>query len=362
LRLDDLLGRFQALRFPARRERTHPDRALIVAARSAVEAAVIDDEFLADCIALELKRIESNRPRRGLVPFFTMPDLGIRFAFGYWAPGNAAGAHEHTAWTITAVCRNELEVLTYDREESYRRQELVPKNRFHAAAGRVGFIFEPSIHNPRNVSGNWSLSFHVTSPRDGERLDDDRGPLPAFNSRRGLSSAEDRHPYASVVAARRRNRCVDQLSRIVAAMNVPQAPDLLGRCFALGSAATQEFIDRMAPGSPPERASGTRAMLARTHKDLIMSHRHDGEMVALDVETPRGPVEEFAIDEVAREAMAFVARERMFEVRAIPGNLSDDERAAIAEALEETGLFTRISSERGAISKPAPAITGNADD
>ena len=33
-----------------------------------------------------------------------------------------------------------------------------------------------------------------------------------------------------------------------------------------------------------------------------------------------------------------------FEVRAIPGNLSDEERAAIAEALEDTGLFTRIRS------------------
>jgi hypothetical protein len=352
LRLDDLIGRFQALRFPARRERTHPDRALIVAARSAVEAAVIDDEFLADCIALELKRIEENRFCRGLVPFFTMPDLGIRLAFGYWAPGNAAGAHEHTAWTITAVCRNELEVLTYDRDESYRRQELVPKNRFHATAGRVGFIFEPCIHNPRNVSGDWSLSFHVTSPRDGERPDDDRGTLPALQSRRGVSSAEDGHPYASVVAARRRNRCVDQLARIVATVHVLQAPDLLGRCFVLGSAATQNFID-------PRRASGIRAMLTRTNRDLIISHRRDGDMVALDVETPSGRVEEFAIDEVAREAMAFVARESMFEVRAIPGNLSDDERAAIAEALEETGLFTSV---RGGNLETGARDNGNADD
>jgi hypothetical protein len=40
--------------------------------------------------------------------------------------------------------------------------------------------------------------------------------------------------------------------------------------------------------------------------------------------------------------MAFIAREHSFEASAIPGNLTDEERAAIAEALEETGLFTRV--------------------
>jgi hypothetical protein len=192
MRLEELLRRFQALRFPAKDEQAHPDRALIVAARSSVEAAVVDDEFLADCMDLELKLIESNRPRQGLVPFLIMPDLGIRFAFGYWAPGSRAGAHEHTAWTITAVCRNELEVHTYDRDDSYRRRELVPKNCFHAGAGRVGFIFEPCIHEPRNISSDWSLSFHVTSPRDGEKLDDYSEPPPALRARpRLLSSSGD---------------------------------------------------------------------------------------------------------------------------------------------------------------------------
>jgi hypothetical protein len=342
MRLDDLLDRFQTLRFPAKDEATHPDRALIVAARSAVEPAVVDDEFLADCIDLELKLIESGRPRSGLVPFFTMPDLGIRLAFGYWAPGQMAGAHEHTAWTITAVCRNELEVLTYHREATYRSGELVPKNRFHAPAGRVGTICEPCIHEPRNISTDWSLSFHVTSPRDGEPAGDGWEPPPALRSKRQASAAARGHPYARVVEARRRNRCVHQLARAVAAMNVARVPELLDRCSAVGSLATRDFADRALrrQRSPSDFTAGPR--LVRTHERLDLRCRQDGDMVALDAETPNGPVEQFAVDEGARAAMAFIAREHSFEASAIPGNLTDEERAAIAEALEETGLFTRV--------------------
>jgi hypothetical protein len=340
--LGDLLDRFQALRFPAAGERTHPDGALIVAARSAVEAAVADDEFLADCIGWELTLIESGRPRSGLVPFFTMPDLGIRFAFGYWAPGQSAGAHEHTAWTITAVCRNELDVLTYHREATYRTRELVPKNRFHAPAGRVGTICEPCIHEPRNISADWSLSFHVTSPRDGERPDDGWEPPPVLRSKRRPSAAVRGHPYARVVEARRRNRCVHQLARVVAAMNVERTPELLDRCSAIGSIATRDFVDRALRRPGPQAGPGLRTLLVRSHERLDLLCRRDGDMVAIEVDTPSGPVEQFALDECAHEAMAFIAREASFELAAIPGDWSEEERAAIAAALEETGLFRRV--------------------
>jgi predicted metal-dependent enzyme (double-stranded beta helix superfamily) len=168
VKLHDLCAAFEALSFPTDGDRAHPDRALVVAARASVEDAVVDDEFLADCFSTELRLIENNCLRRELTPFFTIPALGVRMAFGYWPPGGTPGPHEHTAWTIIAVCRNELEVLTYHRDESYRRGELVPKNRFSASAGRVGYIFDPCIHEPRNTSRDWSLSLHVSSPRDGE--------------------------------------------------------------------------------------------------------------------------------------------------------------------------------------------------
>jgi hypothetical protein len=339
MKLEDLCDAFR--RFPAAEERAHPERGLVLVGRSAVEAAVIDDEFLADCISAELRLFELGRRRRGLASFFTIPELGIRFAFGYWKPGQSAPPHEHAGWTITAVGRNELEILTYDRPESYRRRQLVSKNRFQAPAGTVGFIFEPCIHQPRNTSQEWSLSLHVIGPRDRERPGDQPEDLPALNMATGRSALEDDPAYATVLAARQRIRLVHQLARIVASMNVPQAPALLAKCYRLGSSATRELINRM-PQSvrhfPEERP-----LLARVSKDLTISCRCAGDMVALDVETFNGPIEELAINDVAREAMVFAAKEPLFDVRALPGNLSDEEREAIARALEDTGLFVRVA-------------------
>ena len=62
-------------------------------------------------------------------------------------------------------------------------------------------------------------------------------------------------------------------------------------------------------------------------------------MVALDVETERGSVEELVVSSLARDAIRFVTDKSLFEVGALPGSLSEEERSAIGEALEETGLF-----------------------
>lgn len=338
MRFAEFLDRLDALHFPRSGVETHPDRPLIQMARALVEEALLDDQFLGDCLERELDLIASAVPRRGLVPFFTMPDLGIRFALGYWAPGHTAGAHEHTAWTVTAVCRNQLEVLTYDRAESYRTRQLVPKNRFHAEAGRVGFISEPCIHEPKNTSADWSLSFHMSSPQDGKPLAESQEELPALRARRRRRFAGfGDHPYARVIFTRQRNKCVHQLARIIAAMNTAQSPLLLERCRQMAPTRTRRFL-----GEAPEAAQ--RITLARTHPSLRLHVRNDGDMVALDAETPQGPAEEFAISEMAREALAFIAREAMFEARAIPGNLSEAERLIIIEALEDTGLFARIAA------------------
>ncbi|MFT3775183.1 MAG: hypothetical protein QM820_58290 [Minicystis sp.] len=337
MKIDDLCETFHALRFPSLAARAHPDREAVLGARARVGTAVADDTFLADCIAWELRLIEGERLRRGLTPFFTVPDLGIHLALGYWAPGMRPGPHEHTAWTITAVCRNQLEVLTYDREASYQQQSLVPKNCFQAPAGKVGFIYEPCIHDPRNLSDDWSLSLHVISPRDGERPADHPEPLPILDVASGLPEGDDAHPFTHVMIARQRHRYVHQLARVLSTMTVAEAPALLARCFDLGTSATRRLIGRAAR----EDAARTPWRLARTHDGLVLGHRRRDDMVALDVETPRGPRQAFVTGAAAREAIAFVTKEPSFDVDALPGPLSGDERAALAEALEQTGVFTR---------------------
>jgi hypothetical protein len=326
--------------------REHPDKDAVLAARSAITAAIRDDEFFLDCLTFELTQLERQGLRRGLVPFFTVPGFGIRFAFGYWPPGRNAGAHEHTAWTITGVCRNELIVQTYDRNESYRRQTLVPKNRFDAPAGQVGFIYEPCIHDPRNPTNRWSLSLHVSSPRDGEKLVDQEQCLPVLDEfaarRRSTSYGE---PYDEVIATRRRQLKIRAIAQFLAQIDAAPVADFLELCVRQGSIATRRFIhglgrnDLINPGRP--RAP----TLARSHEKLALDYRQTDDFVALGVQTPRGWVEELAVSNVAREAIAFCVRTPRFDVLQLPGCLTDEDRWALAEALEDTGLFTIDASE-----------------
>jgi hypothetical protein len=332
MKLGDVLEGFESIEFPDAGEQAHPERDAVRAARAAIQSAIVDDEFLADCIALELKLVARTQFRRGLVPFLTIPALGIRFAFGYWPPGGTPGPHEHTAWTITAVCRNELEVQTYDRDESYRRRELVPKNHFPAEAGRVGYIYEPSIHAPVNTSADWSLSLHVTSPRDGEPMENCEPVAGLRTPRRRLAAPS--HPYATAVAARHRTERVHVLARALSAMRVDSAPALLDECAALGSHSTRKLA---------AQDHSTGYLLRRTHPDLMLSHRIFGDRVALMAETPDEPVDELAIDVIAADAIAYATKEPVFDVRDLPGSITDEERTFIAEALEDSGLFTKVA-------------------
>ena len=342
MKLHDICEVFETLPFPVLGEREHPEKGSVQGAVARIAEAVANDEFLADCIARELRLLESDRPRRGLVPFFTLPSRGLRFAFGYWPPGGTPGPHEHTAWTITAVCRNELEVLTFDRGESYRRRQLVPKNRFHAPSGKVGYIYDPCIHEPRNVSRDWSLSLHVISPRDGEQLDDQYPPLPGLCFPSSIPTGNDEHPFSQVIVARQRETSVRLLARILVAMDVPQAPELVATCFNLGTSGTRRLIAKMAQRTFKAGPAESSSVLVRTHKDLVLRSRNDEGTVCLDVETSSGPVEQLTINDLAREAIDFVVKEPRFDIDALPGDLSEEERQVIGETLEETGLFKRV--------------------
>lgn len=349
MKLDAYCERFDRTHFPDAREHELPERASVQEARAALADAVVDDEFLADCMARELVRLAEDRMNPGLAPFHTVDGLGIRMAFGYWPPGATAGPHEHTSWTITAVCRNELHVATFDRDASYRGRTLVPKHRFEATAGRTGFIYEPCIHEPWNPTADWSLSFHVLSPHDGEKLGDYSECIPALVGEPLLPDLD--HPYARVLAVRGRHRYVGLLARILAPMEIPCAGELLGECARLGSSATRRMIGRRAADDRPTgggmMTAGREAVpwiLERTHPDLVLDCRSAVDLVALHAESPAGMVEELTIGNAARETIAAVAREPMFDVRSLPGNFSEEERAAIAQTLEDTGLFRRTKA------------------
>lgn len=341
MKIPDLYSVFHRSQFPAIGAKDHPELAAVQGARLAIAAAIIDDDFLLDCISMELRLLKTDIPRRGLVPFFTIPDLGIQFAFGYWPPGGTPGPHEHTAWTITGVCRNALEVLTFDRNESYRRKELVQKNLFMAPAGRTGYIYDPCIHQPKNTTGEWSLSMHVTSPRDGEICGEEALPAlgPAVSLPK-LPSLEEDHPYSRVLIARRRQEYARELARVIMPMNLPDVQRVLLQCSELASSATRRMIDRQGQKTPGAPVLPWR--LERIRKDLVLSCHEAGDIVSLDVETGRGAVEELAVSRLARRTIEFIAREPLFDVCELPGDLSDEERTTIGDMLEDSGLFRQV--------------------
>lgn len=337
MRLEEVYAAFAALDFPMAGERAHPSRDTILHARATIGEALRSTEFLTDCISHELQLISSGALRHGLTPFWTMPALGARLAFGYWRPGEGPGPHEHTAWTITAVCRNRLDVATFDRDESYRRGELVPKNLFEAQAGQVGSICEPAIHAPRNNSDDWSFSLHISSPRDGEPIEGVE-PLPGLYT--GARVPGDRgHPYMAVVGARERQRLVRLLVPVLVSIRSPGAHRLLARSYRLGTASTRRLIADLLP--MPDHGPVHPQVLTRTNPNLPISIECNSDGVAVIAATPRGARRQLVVNAIAYDALAFAATHTSFEVAALPGGLSGEESVALAEMLEESGLFQR---------------------
>ena len=348
MKLEDLCDVFEKLPFPSAHELCHPDEQIVRNARAHVSQAITDDNFLADCFAHELRLIESNRRLGGLTPFFTLPDYGIRFAFGYWSPGAETGPHEHTAWTITGVCRNELEVSTFDREESYRRGELVSKNKFIAQSGMVGHVYSPCIHNPKNISSTRSLSIHIASPQDGKPTADQIDP-PAGLIPKGsfpAQSSPQTHPYTSVLQYRQRLRRTRQIVDALVSMNVAQAPDLLRRCYSLTTSSVQRQIERFLSMQSDDPQTASSFVLSWTHPDLKLSYRSEDDKVELCADSARGTMHELTFDEGARDAIAFATRNRHFDIRELPGQLSVEQRQEIGRMLENSGLFKRRRSEQ----------------
>jgi hypothetical protein len=338
MKIEDLSRAFAEHDFPDAQTLRHPTRESVVALRAIMTNAVRDDVFLLDCVATEIAHIERTPLRWGLAPFYVDPRFGVRLAFGYWAPGSTPGPHEHTAWTITAVVRNQLEVVTFDREASYRGRTLVSKNRFIAAAGQVGYVYDPIIHAPKNVSNDWSLSLHVISPRDGEPPADFSESHPEVSDA-GPEAGERDHPYRYVRNTWHRQNHLRELARLITTLHGPEAGRLLARCALLANTATRRRIRVLSEAAGYVAEIRPSPLFVRTHAELKIGFRENGDALTLTSRTESGEQDEFSVSAMARDAIAFVVEQQRFDARLLPGDLSLDERMFIAEALENAGLF-----------------------
>ncbi len=334
--LEMLQTQIDRLGLPRASDTARPDLATLRALRDSVTDLVATDGFLKDCLSRDLTLMSQDRLRTGLVPFHVLPETGARCALGYWAPGATPGPHQHSGWTVTAVCRNRLEVQTFDRQASLEQQVLVAKNRFLATVGQVGYIAEPAIHAPTNTSNRWTLSFHLSGPHDGVNVGDERpiSGLSEITSDRSGPAA----PYVAALTQRQRQRHSNVAARIAATLNHPERGALLRACARLGTSALARWVsEQLGDGS----AGLTDWELERSHSELELWHTIDAGRVTLWATTPDGPRAELIVDTLAASAIAFVAEAARYRVQDLPGALSRSERVELGIALEHTGLFKR---------------------
>jgi predicted metal-dependent enzyme (double-stranded beta helix superfamily) len=154
-----------------------PPREDVRSVQDALTAMLADEEFYLDCVELEAETTARETPDRPFAPFCRLDELDLQFRMFYWWPGKAAPPHEHTAWTVTAVFYNTLEVTTFDWDVAYREQRLQPRHRFTGVQGMAGHIFDRCIHRPANLTEKLSTSIHIFHAADQPRIEREVGPI-----------------------------------------------------------------------------------------------------------------------------------------------------------------------------------------
>ena len=147
-------------------------------------------------------------------------------------------------------------------------------------------------------------------------------------------------PYTRVMVARQRQGLVHQLARILASMDEPQVPHLLAVLRAgifVHATADQSNRTETAQIEEPE-SFGPRANTRTWSLDIAAT----GAWWRLTLKHRRAQWKSSSLATITQEAIAFASTRCIFDVRELPGNLSEEERVAIGESLEETGLFRRI--------------------
>lgn len=304
------------------------------AARDLMRVAVSDPEILCECAALELQSLRNKSDAPGLVPFIRFPSIRAGLAFGYWPPFVATGPHEHTAWTITALIRNRLDVWVYDWAKSYDRGTLVESRVVNAVSPEVGYICSPTIHDVRNSTSSWSLALHVLSDHDGQRPAD--YPKSILG---GSSEAPGDDPYRRVDCARMRRAKVVQMAEVLqGSVADPASFGAWFEGFMVGATSrrirTLLRLDK-APDAPLRR-------LRRIHPDLRLTVDHAGPQVRLWAYSNHGAHPQLDVTAEFADPLFFVADQVEFDVEALPGNLTVSDRQTLARALEDSCLFEAL--------------------
>lgn len=304
------------------------------AARDLVRVAVTDPEVLCECAELELQLLRNKGDAPNLVPFIRFPSIRAGLAFGYWPPFAATGPHEHTAWTITAVMRNKLDVWVYDWAMSYDCGTLVESRVVDAVSPDVGYICSPTIHDVRNSTSSWSLALHVLSDHDGQRPAD--YPKSILG---GLSETLGDDPYRSVDSARMRRAKAVLMAEILRGSVAD--PATFGEWFEEfmvgGTSARISTLLRLGkgPDAPLRR-------LRKIHPDLRLSVDQEGPRVRLWAYSDHGAHAQIDVTAEFADPLLFIAEQLEFDVESLPGNLTISERQAFARALEDSCLFEAL--------------------
>src|SRR5688500_16585336 len=301
------------------------------AARDLVRVAVADPEVMCECAELELQSLRNKSDASGLVPFVRFPSIRAGLAFGFWPPFVATGPHEHTAWTITAVIRNKLDVWVYDWAKSYDCGTLVESRIVNAISPDVGYICSPTIHDVRNNTSSWSLALHVLSDHDGQRPAD--YPKSILG---GLPETPGDDPYRTVDSARMRRAKVVQMAEVLGGSVAN--PATFGEWFeefmvgAMSARISTLLRLGKVPAAPLRR-------LRRIHPDLRLSVDQEGPQVRLWAYSGYGAHPQIDVTAEFADPLLFIAEQLEFDVESLPGNLTISERQAFARALEDSCLF-----------------------
>ena len=351
--LSDLLATSD---FPHVGSSERPERESVRAVQDTVQRGLAGGDLFLDCIALQLDAWERGQAfGAGLVPFARHPEAGVRFAFGFWPPGAGIDPHEHTDWTVTAVCHNALEVRTFEYDVAHAEDRLVQRSLFPAPRGRAGHIYEPCIHAPRNPTRNWSISLHVTSPRDGARP---RGASEDWTDdwatrRRATEPRAEGEPRSALVRCWQRRTQSDWHRALVGALSEipgPRAVALLERVFLAGNVGTKQLVCRGLEGLDSVRAAALDEQwrrdlamatngIARTEPDLALEVRLSGAFAELVAPTRSGALTLLVVGESGEHALDLIARERRLLLAELPADLGGIDLVDLARALEDSGAF-----------------------